>query len=78
MLYDGIVRHGPGFVKDWIFTADNWLFSLYPITFALFGIFGAKPALVILMGWLIFVASALVAALLPVPSARRGQRWSSQ
>ena len=44
MLYDGIVRHGPGFVKDWIFTADNWLFSLYPITFALFGIFGAKPA----------------------------------
>lgn len=63
MLWYGINEHGLGWVKDWLFTQDNWLFSLVPIHFVEFWLLGPKPALVIVTGWLIFVASTIVAGL---------------
>jgi len=72
MLWHGIGHYGPGFLKDWIFTPDNWVFSLYPISFSLFALFGPEPALVILTGWLVFVASVLVSgAIAKVQGAAR-------
>ena len=64
MLWHGIDQFGLSFLHDWRFTADNWLFSLYPITFGLFALFGPEPQLPILTGWLIFVASVLLTGLM--------------
>lgn len=64
MLWHGVNEHGLIWVKDWLFTQDNWLFSLVPIHFIEFWIAGPKPALVIGTGWAIFVASAVVAGLI--------------
>jgi hypothetical protein len=63
MLWDGVNSFGMAWLKDWIFTQDNWLFSLVPFHFLGFLLFGAKPSLVVLAGWLIFVLSALVSGL---------------
>ncbi|HYA26901.1 MAG TPA: hypothetical protein VEE82_02780 [Thermodesulfovibrionales bacterium] len=64
MLWYGIHDHGMNFIKEWIFTSDNWLFSLFPIHFLLFTIFGPKPFVVILTGWLIFIASVLLSGII--------------
>lgn len=64
MLWYGIRDHGMNFIKEWLFTPDNWLFSLFPIHFSLFTIFGPKPFIVILTGWLIFIASVLLSGII--------------
>jgi hypothetical protein len=64
MLWYGVNEHGLDWVKDWILTQDNWLFSLVPIHFFEFWMFGPKPALVIGTGWAIFVASTIAAGLI--------------
>ncbi len=61
MLWYGISDHGIAWVKDWIFTQDNWLFSLVPVHFLEFWLFGANPALVIITGWVIFIGSSITA-----------------
>jgi len=35
MLWYGIRDHGMNFIKEWLFTPDNWLFSLFPIHFSM-------------------------------------------
>jgi hypothetical protein len=64
MLWHGINGFGPGFLRSWTFTPDNWLFSLYPVTFGLFAVFGSAPLLPILLGWLIFVASIVTSGVI--------------
>ena len=61
MLWHGINEHGIAWVKDWIFTQDNWLFSLVPIHFLEFSLFGANPEFLVVTGWLIFVFSTIAA-----------------
>jgi hypothetical protein len=60
MLWYGVNAHGLGWLQDWLFTPDNWLLSLVPFHFFGFMIFGPKPAVVILFGWLIFIFSAFI------------------
>lgn len=60
MLWYGIEAHGLPWVRDWIFTQDNWLLSLVPFHFLGFLLFGPTPAVAIFFGWLIFVSSAFV------------------
>ena len=63
-LWKGVREFGPGFVRTWIYTQDNWLFSLIPFTSAFFELFGASLKTAVMPGWLIFVGSvALTAAL---------------
>jgi hypothetical protein len=64
MLWYGVNEHGLSWVKDWLFTQDNWLFSLVPVHFLEFWILGPKPSLVIITGWAIFVASTIAAGLI--------------
>lgn len=61
MLWYGVNDFGLEWIKDWIFTQDNWLFSLVPIHFLEFWLFGANPALLITTGWLLFVGSTVAA-----------------
>jgi hypothetical protein len=60
ILWDGLHHYGPSFIAHWHFTPDNWLFSITPINFATFATIGFHPYAVIIEGWLIMVASALV------------------
>jgi hypothetical protein len=60
MLWQGVNAHGISWLSSWIFTQDNWLFSLVPFHFVGFTIFGATPAVVIFGGWIIFVLSAFI------------------
>jgi hypothetical protein len=64
MLWYGVNEYGLSWIKDWIFTQDNWLFSLVPIHFFEFWIFGPKLSLVIVTGWIIFVASTIISGLI--------------
>lgn len=74
MLWHGVTHHGIAWVKDWIFTPDNWLFSLVPIHFAEFALFGMRPGIVIYTGWAIFVASTVTVGLI---ARTIGLRFSS-
>jgi hypothetical protein len=64
VLWQGVRAHGLPWIKDFIFTQDNWLFSWVPLQFLAFSIFGAKPAVVILSGWSVFVSSAFASGAL--------------
>lgn len=70
IILDGVAEHGWSFLRSWIYTQDNWVFSLLPLT-ALMRLGGFHPALVILPGWLIFVASAGLMTTLAVLSCGR-------
>jgi len=63
MLWHGVNAHGLTWLKDWNYTQDNWLFSLVPFHFLGFLLFGAKPAVAVVAGWLIFVLSAFISGL---------------
>jgi hypothetical protein len=63
MLWNGIKDFGISWLNDWTFCQDNWLFSLFPINFLGFWLFGAKPVIAVLCGWLFFVLAALVSGL---------------
>jgi len=63
LLWHGINDFGISWLNDWMFTQDNWVFSLVPIHFLGFLLFGAKPVIAVLSGWLFFVLSALISGL---------------
>ena len=60
MLWYGIHIYGLGFIKSVIYTADNYLFSLTPIFFALFSTIGVNPYTVVITGWIIFISSGFL------------------
>jgi hypothetical protein len=64
ILWHGVTQHGLSWLRDWIFTQDNWLLSLIPFHFLGFAVFGEKLSLVIIFGWLIFILSAIVGAMI--------------
>jgi len=64
MLWQGIHRYGLIFLKSANPTPDNWLFSLIPIFFALFSIFGVNAYVLILVGWLIYAVSAMLTGII--------------
>jgi hypothetical protein len=61
MLWSGMHAHGLGFLKSWYYTQDNWLLSLAPFHFVQFALFGTKPLLLVISGWVIFVGCVAVA-----------------
>jgi len=67
-IWNGVHQHGLAWIPSFIFTQDNWLFSLTPIYFLEFWIFGAAPntcpAIFIFTGWGIFLGSILLISLI--------------
>lgn len=65
MLWQGVHEHGMmKFIKSWIFLQNNYLFSTVPVHFLFYMIFGAKPIVTILVGWITFVVSAVICGLI--------------
>jgi hypothetical protein len=64
MLWYSIKEHGLYSISEWIFSQDNWLLSLDPLAFFGFLIFGPEPSVAVILGRLIFVASALVSGVI--------------
>jgi len=60
-LWQGITAHGLGWVSGFSFTPDNWLFSIMPVDFLGFVLFGARAWVVVASGWLVLALSALAA-----------------
>jgi intracellular sulfur oxidation DsrE/DsrF family protein len=60
LLWYGVNAHGFAWLQDWRFTPDNMLLSTVPFNFLGFMIFGPKPAVFILFGWLTFILSAFI------------------
>lgn len=54
-LWNGWHQYGYEFLRTYRYTIDNWFFSLVPIHFALFSVFGPSQPMVIVSGWLIYV-----------------------
>lgn len=63
MLWYGVNSHGLTWLKDYIFTQDNWLFSLVPFHFLGFLLFGPNVGVAVIGGWLVFVLSAFISGL---------------
>lgn len=61
MLWQGFRSYGINGFLDWNFTSDNWLLSLVPFNFLGFAVFGPKPVVSIILGWLIFILSVILA-----------------
>lgn len=74
MLWYGTEKYGVSFIKNWIFTTDNWLLTLFPIDSALFTLFGPKPHLVLIRGWLFFVLSTILSGVI---ARQLNAKWSS-
>ena len=55
ILWNGYREHGWQFLKTFVYTQDNWLFSLLLPEALIFAPFGADPTFVIVSGWLIFL-----------------------
>lgn len=76
ILWHGINKHGIAWLKDWLFTQDNWLLSLVPLHFILFSLLGDNPAIPIILGWIIFIAAAAASATLArICGAKRSYLW---
>lgn len=58
IVWQGVRTHGLSWIRDWLFTQDNWLLSLFPFHFLGFWLFGPKVSVAIISGWLIFLLSA--------------------
>ncbi len=76
MLWHGVRAHGLGFLRDWMWAQDNWLFSLLPWSAALYALAGPRPALVVGTGWAVFVACARTRRWLGWRLARRPAVWA--
>lgn len=64
ILWDGIRLHGLGWVTHFNFPPDHMLFTLVPIHFVLYWIFGPNANIPIFCGIAIYLANALIATLL--------------
>jgi len=71
IVWQGIQAHGWAWLRDWTFTQDNWLFSLFPLHFLGYLVAGATPLVPLVGGWLIYAASALLAGSIARQSGSR-------
>jgi hypothetical protein len=63
-LWRGIQAHGASFATTWHHSPDNWLFSLVPLDALLLSLSPHDPTLLVLSGWVIFVASVILSGML--------------
>lgn len=78
VLLKGLLGHGPHFLSTWLYSQDNWLLSLMPLAWAFLGAAPGHPRAIIVLGWAIFIASALLAGLLTARAGRpRRAIWLS-
>jgi hypothetical protein len=61
-LWRGVHQYGLRFMHSWWYTQDNWLLSLIPISSLIFELYGPRPELAVLLGWLTFVISVALTA----------------
>lgn len=54
-LWSGFQQYGWSFLESYRYTIDSWIFSLVPVHFLLFYMFGPSPHIVIIGGWVIYV-----------------------
>jgi hypothetical protein len=71
-IWRGVREHGLAFAASWRGTTDNWLFTLVPMDAVLMTLAPGRPEVVVLSGWMIFVASALAAGWIAGEIAGRG------
>jgi len=64
VLWTGWHEYGWPFIKEFRYAKDNWLLSLVPVNFLAFSIFGVRPEILVLSGWLFFVANAVLCGLI--------------
>lgn len=78
VLLKGLLGHGPHFLSTWLYSQDNWLLSLMPLAWAFLGAAPGHPRAIIVLGWAMFIASALLAGLLTARAGRpRRAIWLS-
>ncbi|MBE1161117.1 hypothetical protein [Dyella acidiphila] len=73
MLRDGVARHGWAFLASWIYTTDNWVFSLLPWYWLLYATVGDTPFVLVVSGWVVFLLCAALTAYLVIRLTER--RW---
>lgn len=64
LVWDGVSNYGIGWLNDWRFTQDNWLFSLVPFQALLVNLTGDTANSILLSGWLFHILAVLVTALI--------------
>jgi hypothetical protein len=64
MLRDGVAAQGLHFLTTWIYTTDNWVFSLLPAYALVYAVLGETPAVLVMSGWVVFALCAALTALL--------------
>lgn len=55
-LWNGLHQYGWNFLRDYRYSVDGWAFSIVPIHFLLFYLFGTSEHIIILGGWIIFAS----------------------
>lgn len=64
LVWQGVQEHGLGWLNEWRFTQDNWLFSLIPFQGWAAQMSGNALNTLVFSGWLIFFFAALFSALI--------------
>lgn len=64
VLWRGVHQYGLRFLTTWSYSPDNWLLTLTPMTWVAFALGGTTPRLMVVFGWLLFVGSVALTALL--------------
>lgn len=74
-LWRGVQRHGWSFASTWHHSPDNWLFSLVPLNALLLAISPHDPTLIVLTGWVIFIASVALSGVLMAQVSEGASGW---
>lgn len=64
MLWFGWHAFGWSFFKSWLYTPDNWLFTVIPVHFLLFSLMGVTPVAVWLYGYIIFILNIFMLSMI--------------
>ncbi|WP_248885902.1 hypothetical protein [Acidithiobacillus acidisediminis] len=64
IIANGITNHGLDWLIHWQFPPDNQILSLLPVATLYYWIFGTSLTAIILQGWLIFFANAVITSVI--------------
>ena len=70
-IWQGFHTYGLAFLKTHGYSPDNWLFSLIVPTIPIWNVIGPVPSVIIGIGWIAFLAIAVMAGLLTLALADR-------
>ncbi|WMT46625.1 MAG: hypothetical protein RE468_12135 [Acidithiobacillus caldus] len=76
IIANGVTSHGLSWLTHWQFPPDNQILSLLPFAVPYYLLFGTSLTTIILQGWLIVVANALMTALI-VRNITKSTSWGS-